>query len=252
MNQLSGKVAIITGASSGVGAGVAKVLAAHGASVVLCARRQEKLDQIRREIESGNPEGQVLTVVCDVADDLQIRHVVEETIAHFHTVHILVNCAQGAMLYRPVSEIDTDYALLAYKTGPLASLKFMQLCFPYMKENHWGRIINTASAAGYDGSAGFGAYGMAKEAIRAITRTAANEWGQYGITSNVFLPIIATENFRTTQPEALKALEGRSPLRRIGTTEEDCGPIIAFLASDDSGYLNGQSFMLDGGLHMHS
>ena len=107
------------------------------------------------------------------------------------------------MLYRPIEDIDTDYALLAYKTGPLASLKFMQLCFPYMKENHWGRIINTASAAGYDGSAGFGAYGMAKEAIRAITRTAANEWGQYGITSNVFLPIIATVIFRTTQPAAL-------------------------------------------------
>ena len=156
------------------------------------------------------------------------------------------------MLYRPIEDIDTDYALLAYKTGPLASLKFMQLCFPYMKENHWGRIINTASAAGYDGSAGFGAYGMAKEAIRAIIRTAANEWGQYGITSNVFLPIIATENFRTTQPAALKALEERSPLHRIGTTEEDCGPIIAFLASEDSGYFNGQSFMLDGGLHMHS
>lgn len=82
---------------------------------------------------------------------------------------------------------------------------------------------------------------------RAITRTAANEWGQYGITSNVFLPIIATENFRTTQPAALKALEERSPLHRIGTTEEDCGPIIAFLASEDSGYFNGQSFMLDGG-----
>ena len=168
MLKLSGKVAIVTGASSGVGAGVAKVLAAHGASVVLCARRQEKLDQIRQEIESQKPEGQVLTVVCDVADEAQIRHVVDETIAHFQTVHILINCAQGAMLYRPIEDIDTDYALLAYKTGPLASLKFMQLCFPYMKENHWGRIINTASAAGYDGSAGFGAYGMAKEAIRAI------------------------------------------------------------------------------------
>ena len=74
--------------------------------------------------------------------------------------------------------------------------------------------------------------------------------GQYGITSNVFLPIITTETFRTTQPEALKALETKSPLKRIGTTEDDCGPVIAFLASDDAGYLNGQSFMLDGGIHM--
>lgn len=252
MGKLSGKIAIVTGASSGGGAGIAKVLAAHGASVVLCARRQEKLDEIRREIENRDNEGEVMTVACDVVDDAQIHRAIEATIARFHTIHILVNCAQGAMLYRAIPDIDSDYALLAYKTGPLASLKFMQLCYPYMKENHWGRIINTASAAGVDGNEGFGAYGMAKEAIRAITRTAAREWGQYGITSNVFLPIISTETFRTTQPAALKSLERQSPLHRIGTTEEDCGPIIAFLASDDSAYLNGQSFMLDGGLHMHS
>lgn len=138
MGKLSGKIAIVTGASSGVGAGVAKVLAINGASIVLCARRQEKLDQIRQEIEKQEIEGEILTVTCDVSDEAQIQHVVDETIARFHTVHILVNCAQGAMLYRPIEEIDTDYALLAYKTGPLASLKFMQRCFPYMKENLGG------------------------------------------------------------------------------------------------------------------
>lgn len=113
-------------------------------------------------------------------------------------------------------------------------------------------IINTASAAGYDGSAHFGAYGMAKEAIRAITRTAANEWGQFGITSNVFLPIIATDNFRQTEPQALLHLECISPLKRIGTTTDDCAPIISFICSDEAGYLISQSFMLDGGIHMHS
>lgn len=121
-----------------------------------------------------------------------------------------------------------------------------------MKEKGYGRIINTASAAGYDGSPGFGAYGMAKEAIRAVTRTAANEWGQYGITVNVFLPIIATDTFRETQPEALKALEARTALKRVGTTEEDYAPLIVFLASEDGGYLTGQSFMVDGGIHKHS
>lgn len=122
---------------------------------------------------------------------------------------------------------------------------------PYLKKSGHGRIINTASAAGYDGSPGFGAYGMAKEAIRAITRTAANEWGQYGITANVFLPIIATDFFRETQPAALKSLESKTPLHRIGTTEKDCAPLIVFLASDDGGYLTGQSYMVDGGIHKH-
>lgn len=156
------------------------------------------------------------------------------------------------MAYREIQDIDIDYAMTAYKSGPLASMLLMKECFPYLKESGHGRIINTASSAGYDGNEGFGAYGMAKEAIRAITRTAAREWGKYGITVNVFLPNIATDFFRQSQPEALKRLEEKSPLGRIGTTEEDCAPLIVFLASDEGSYFTGQSFMVDGGLHMHS
>ena len=250
MGKLDNKVAIGTGASSGVGRGVAKVLAQNGAKVCACARRMEKLEELAEEVRAFG--GEVLPIACDVTDPAQIHNVVEQCVSHFGGVDILVNLAQGAMLYRPLVDVDQEYALLAYKSGALASLLFMQECFPHMKEKGYGRIINTASAAGYDGSPGFGAYGMAKEAIRAVTRTAANEWGQYGITVNVFLPIIATDTFRETQPEALKALEARTALKRVGTTEEDCAPLIVFLASEDGGYLTGQSFMVDGGIHKHS
>ena len=250
MGKLDNKVAIVTGASSGVGRGVAKVLAQNGAKVCACARRMEKLEELAEEVRAFG--GEVLPIACDVTDPAQIHNVVEQCVSHFGGVDILVNLAQGAMLYRPLVDVDQEYALLAYKSGALASLLFMQECFPHMKEKGYGRIINTASAAGDDGSPGFGAYGMAKEAIRAVTRTAANEWGQYGITVNVFLPIIATDTFRETQPEALKALEARTALKRVGTTEEDCAPLIVFLASEDGGYLTGQSFMVDGGIHKHS
>ena len=127
-----------------------------------------------------------------------------------------------------------------------------QECYPHLKASEHGRIINTASAAGYDGNSGFGAYGMAKEAIRAITRTAAREWGRDGITANVFLPIIATDFFRETQPAALKSLEAKTPLGYIGTTEADCAPLIVLLVSDEGGYFTGQSYMVDGGIHKHS
>ena len=250
MGKLDNKVAIVTGASSGVGRGVAKVLAQNGAKVCACARRMEKLEELAEEVRAFG--GEVLPIAWDVTDPAQIHNVVEQCVSHFGGVDILVNLAQGAMLYRPLVDVDQEYALLAYKSGALASLLFMQECFPHMKEKGYGRIINTASAAGYDGSPGFGAYGMAKEAIRAVTRTAANEWGQYGITVNVFLPIIATDTFRETQPEALKALEARTALKRVGTTEEDCAPLTVFLASEDGGYLTGQSFMVDGGIHKHS
>ncbi len=250
MKKLEGRTAIVTGASSGVGRGLAKVLAENGVNVCICARRLEKLEELKAELEAEGAKA--LPVACDVMEPDQIKNVVTQCVDAFGGVDILVNCAQGSMQYCTLEDITVDYAMTAYKSGALASLLFMKECFPYLKESGHGRIINTASAAGYDGNEGFGAYGMAKEAIRAITRTGAREWGQYGITVNVFLPIIATDFFRETQPEALKSLEAKSPLHRIGTTEEDCAPLIVFLASDEGSYFTGQSFMVDGGIHMHS
>ncbi len=128
MGKLDNRVAIVTGASSGVGRGVAKVLAQNGAKVCACARRMEKLQELAEEVQAFG--GEVLPVACDVMDPAQIHNVVEQCVAHFGGVDILVNLAQGAMTYRPLLEVDDEYALLAFQSGALATLNFMKECFP--------------------------------------------------------------------------------------------------------------------------
>jgi 3-oxoacyl-[acyl-carrier protein] reductase len=248
MGKLTGRVAIITGASSGVGRGAALRCAEEGATVVGCARRLELLEELVAEIEANGGKG--LAVACDVARHADIKHVVATTVEHFGRIDILANIAQGAMAAAThLLDVTTQGALDAFQTGPLQSLQFMQECFPYMKEQGYGRIINTASHTALVGTPGYAAYELAKGATMALTRNASQEWGTYGIVTNTILPVVLSHP-DDKSPRALAAvrmkLDGH-PLGRIGTPYEDCGPIIAFLASEGAGYLNGQAIAIDGG-----
>lgn len=151
-------------------------------------QRKELLHEVQTEIEKDG--GEVLSVPCDVTVEKDIKNVVDQTIQKYGHVDILLNLAQSGMGYKELDEVDKVHALLVYETGPLASLRFMQACLPHMKEQQFGRIINMGFAVGYNGANGFGAYGMAKEAIRSLTRTAANKWGRFGITANVFYQLL--------------------------------------------------------------
>ncbi|MFR7405451.1 MAG: SDR family NAD(P)-dependent oxidoreductase, partial [Coriobacteriaceae bacterium] len=130
MKKLEGRVAIVTGASSGVGRGLAKVLAENGAKICACARRVEKLEELKAEVEGFG--GEVLPVACDVTDVEQINHVVVQCVERFGGIDILINCAQGAMQYREINDVDEAYTLEAFESGPLASMMFMKACFPYL------------------------------------------------------------------------------------------------------------------------
>jgi len=251
MGILEQRVAILTGASSGVGYGAALRFAAEGAVVVACARRLDKLEELQ-QAAAGLP-GQIVPLACDVAVEADLDKAVRTAVEGFGTVHILANIAQGGLdIQQPILDTTVDNALVFYRTGPIASMLLMQKCFPYMKEQHYGRIVNCASGAGLTGQAGFAGYAMAKGAILALTRTAALEWGQFGIVSNVFCPVTMAESFHTSaQGEAaLKAIEQMSPVRRLGLAYEDTSPMIAFLASEGAGYVNGQTVSICGGLTM--
>jgi len=248
MGILEGKTAILTGASSGVGYGLAIRFAEEGANVIACARRFDRLEKLRDE--TAEMTGKIIPQQCDVGVEADMDAAVKTAIDMFGTVHILLNIAQGGLgNLRNLMDTTVKDSLELYMTGPIASLLMMQKCFPFMKEQHYGRIINCSSPAVIEGAPGMGGYVMCKAAIQGLTKVASQEWGQYGITSNVFLPTLKTEHFDKSERgrEYIRRMIEKNPMRYFGTPYEDGSPIIAFLASDKAGYINGQTFTVNGG-----
>ena len=189
---LAGKVAIVTGARRGIGAAEAVALAAAGSTVVICDLVYEDLLTVKARIEDAG--GTCMAVKCDVSQKAQVTQVVDETISAYGRVDVLVNNAQGAMDPTSWADISDDMLMTSLMTGPVASYWFMQACFPHMKTQGRGRIINTASAAARGGIANLGHYAMAKGAIASLTYAAATDWGEFGITANVIFPGIESES----------------------------------------------------------
>jgi NAD(P)-dependent dehydrogenase (short-subunit alcohol dehydrogenase family) len=250
MGRLDGKVAIVTGASQGIGRGVALALSKEGAYTVLAARTKENLLRTAEQIKSTG--GRALAVPCDTSRRDQVKAVVSAAVKEFGTVNILANVAQS--MRNDVSFQDTtdEDMALALGSGLMGTFYFMQECFPYMK-NHGGKIINFASAAGLEGHNNWTAYAAAKEGIRALTRVACHEWGQFRINVNVICPMADSEHlveWGKANPGMLDLIAAMIPLRRIGDCENDIGRAVVFLACPDSDYITGQTLMVDGGQAM--
>jgi NAD(P)-dependent dehydrogenase (short-subunit alcohol dehydrogenase family) len=248
MGTLSGRVAIVTGASSGIGRGCALRLAVEGATVVLCARRLERLEAVVAEIEAAG--GTALAVKCDITSEEEIANVVTSAAGAFGRIDILVNVAQAGLddMHTYLADVTAERLHEWYQGGAVQSLLFMQKCFPYMKEQKFGRIINTASHA-VMGAKGLVAYAMTKGAVMALTRAASQEWAEFGIVTNTIMPMVLTESwdFSPRTAEMAEKIPDLIPIRRLGTPYEDLAPVVAFLASEQAGYVNGQTLVLDGG-----
>jgi NAD(P)-dependent dehydrogenase (short-subunit alcohol dehydrogenase family) len=249
MHTVEGKVIIVTGAGRGIGRGMALHLAKGGARVVVAEWKDDLLASTVAEIEALGAE--CLGVVTNIMEHDQIQAMVDATIARFGRVDGLINNAQT---FRPladiatVSEHDVD---VFYRSGVKGTLWAMQAVHPHMAAQRFGRIVNFASSMGITGGAGFAAYNASKEAIRALTRTAAREWAMDGIVVNAIAPAAATH-----KGDSAKVSEGylqfiqSCPMRRQGDPEWDLGPLAWFLCSDASRYLTGHTFMADGGAFM--
>ncbi len=259
MKKLAEKVVIITGTSSGIGKQVAIRFAQEGAKLAFCARRANRLEETKRLCEEAGAE--VFSMACDLTNEEELQKFFDATIAHFGTVDVLVNNAISDAVSKPFIEQTWEQLNSMLKLGLFVPWRLMQLCYPIMKDNRRGSIINVGSASGTAGIPGYAAYASTKEALRGLTRLVSHEWGAVNIRVNSLLPSSATDSLKDDgillkeehpqlkeEREAiLKMMAEANPLKRVGDSYEDIAPVFLFLASDDSRYITGQTLCVDGG-----
>jgi NAD(P)-dependent dehydrogenase (short-subunit alcohol dehydrogenase family) len=242
------KVVIITGSGQGIGRGMALHLGKNGAAIVVAEWKAHRMERTVSELEElGVP---VLGVECDISKKDQIDDMVARTVAHFGRVDGLINNAQTFRPLAPMATVTEEDLDVFYNSGPKGTLWAMQAVRPHMAEHGWGRIVNFVSAAGITGMRGYGAYNASKEAVRALTRTAAREWGRDGIIVNCIAPGAASKRGQEAaerRGEEFEQFMREHPIGRQGDPEDDIGPVALFLCSDACRYVTGQTFMVDGG-----
>lgn len=247
MTNLQGRIALVTGASQGIGRAVALELARNGAVVGLAARNQEKLAEAAAEIEAAG--GQAAVFAMDVASEESIKAGAKAVLDRFGKVEILVNNAgitrDGLMLRMKRS--DWDDVLNANLTG--AFLLTQALLSPMLK-NRWGRIVNLSSVVGRTGQAGQVNYAASKAGLIGLTRSMARELASRGITVNAVAPgYIETPMTAVLDEKQRSAMLAQIPLGRAGTAEE-IAEAVAFLASAAAGYITGHVLDVNGGMFM--
>jgi NAD(P)-dependent dehydrogenase (short-subunit alcohol dehydrogenase family) len=254
MQNLSDKIALVTGAAGEIGAATARAMASRGARLVLTDVKLEGLEALKSELEASGAE--VLTLEHNVTLEADWVRVIAETKARFSALHVLVNNAGigGAPALIPNYPLeDFQRVLNVNVTGVFLGMKH---AIPVMLEGGVGSIVNISSVAGVVGSPGMIAYNASKHAVIGLTRGAAAEWSRKGIRVNSVNPGPLDSNMMRGYDESLKPGEGDKvranlertiPLRRYGRPEE-IAQVIAFLASDDASLVTGAVYLADGGL----
>jgi NAD(P)-dependent dehydrogenase (short-subunit alcohol dehydrogenase family) len=242
---LDGKVAIITGASRGIGSSTARIFAEAGAIVVLASRNEQSLGAIAKNIDAAG--GRAIVVPTDVVDASSVEHLVQRTLAIYGRLDAAFNNAGGG--YKPVPMADLaveefDRVVAVNLRGVFLSMKYQ---IPAMLESGGGAIVNMTSTVGLRGWQGLGAYVAAKHGVVGLTQSGALDYAERGIRINAVAPgSIINDRISALPDEQRETIAGAIPMHRIGRPEE-VGATVAWLCSDEAAFITGALIPIDGG-----
>jgi NAD(P)-dependent dehydrogenase (short-subunit alcohol dehydrogenase family) len=247
--DLTGKVAIITGSSRGIGKAIAERMAQHGAKVVISSRKAGPCEEVAAEINAANGDGTAIAVPANISSKDDLQRLVDETRKAFGKVDVVVCNAASNPYYGPMAGIEDDQFRKILENNVIANHWLISMVIPEMIERKAGSVIIVSSIGGLRGSPIIGAYNVSKAADFQLARNLAHEYGPHGIRVNCIAPGLIKTDFAKalwSNPETLKRATDPVPLRRIGEPDEIAGAAV-YLASDAGSFMTGQALVVDGG-----
>ena len=247
--DMSGKVAVITGSSRGIGRAIAERMAEHGAKVVISSRKKQACDELAKTINNRYGKQVALSIAANISTKDDLKNLVEETNRAFGKIDTVVCNAASNPYYGPQAGISDDQFRKILDNNIVANTWLINLVVPQMAERNDGTITIVSSIGGLKGSTVLGAYAISKAADMQLARNLACEYGKYNIRVNCIAPgLIRTDFARALweNPQTLKASTARAPLLRIGEPDEIAGAAV-FLASKAGSFITGQTIAIDGG-----
>jgi NAD(P)-dependent dehydrogenase (short-subunit alcohol dehydrogenase family) len=247
--DLSGKVAIITGSSRGIGRAIAEAMADQGAKVVISSRKAEACAEAADAINGKHGAGTAIVVPANISSKEALQHLVDETRRQLGRIDILVCNAASNPYYGPMAGISDDQFRKILENNVIANHWLIQMAAPEMIERKEGSIIIISSIGGMTGSTMIGAYNVSKAADFQLARNLAAEFGPNGVRVNCIAPGLVRTDFARAlweSPDTLRAVTKHTPMQRIGEPHEIAGAAV-FLASPASTFMTGQTIVVDGG-----
>ena len=246
--DLSGKVAIVTGSSRGIGRSIAEHLAAAGARVVVSSRKAPACEEVAQAIRTAG--GDAVAIPANIGDKEQLENLVNETRRHWSRIDVLVCNAAANPYYGPMAQMPDDAFSKILQNNVVSNHWLANLVLPEMAERKDGVVIIVSSIGGLKGTGVLGAYAISKAADMQLARNLAVEWGRHNVRINCIAPGLVKTDFARAlweNPGTLRRYETLTPLGRIGAPD-DIGGIAAFLASPAAAFITGQTIVADGGV----